>query len=180
MLTDMKIKNLKPRARPYKVADRDGLYVAITPGGVASFRYDYRVHDRRETLTIGRYDASRARELSRTLDDLEYGRDLSLAEARLLLTRARRSIEMGESPAKAKAEKKSRTTAEDTRYLSPAARSLYAGAKQTKDGIDVKLHDKSKHLELLMRHLGLLNDKLEVSGDLGDRILAARKRVRGH
>lgn len=67
----------------------------------------------------------------------------------------------------------------DTRHLSPAARSLFAGAKQTKDGIEVKLHDKSKHLELLLRHLGLLNDKLEVKGDLGQRILSARKRVGG-
>lgn len=67
----------------------------------------------------------------------------------------------------------------DTRDLSPAARSLFAGAKQTKDGIEVKLHSKDKHVELLMRHLGLLNDKLEVSGDLGERIIAARKRQRG-
>lgn len=66
----------------------------------------------------------------------------------------------------------------DTRNLSRAARSLFAGAKQTKDGIEVKLHDKSKHLELLMRHLGLLNDKLKIdTSDLDERILRARKRV---
>lgn len=67
----------------------------------------------------------------------------------------------------------------DTRHLSPAARSLFAGAKQTKDGIEVKLHDKTKHLEMLGRHLGLFKDVLEVKGNLGERILAARKRVRG-
>lgn len=67
----------------------------------------------------------------------------------------------------------------DTRLLSPAARSLFAGAKQTKDGIEVKLHDKSKHIELLARHLGMLNDKLEITGDLAERILAGRKRARG-
>lgn len=66
----------------------------------------------------------------------------------------------------------------DTRYLSAAARSLYAGAKQTKDGIEVKLHPQDKHRELLMRHLGLLNDKLKIdTSDLGDKILRARKRV---
>lgn len=65
----------------------------------------------------------------------------------------------------------------DTRDLSPAARSLFAGAKQTKDGIEVKLHSKEKAVELLARHLGMLNDKLEVKGDLGARIVAARKRV---
>jgi integrase len=111
MLTDLKIKNLKPHDRAYKAADRDGLYVTITPAGVASFRYDYRVNGRRETLTIGRYDESRGRDLTRQLDELEYGSGLSLAEARLLLTRARRSVEQGESPAKAKAQKKNRLSA---------------------------------------------------------------------
>lgn len=67
----------------------------------------------------------------------------------------------------------------DTRNLSPAARALFAGAKQTKDGIEVKLHDKGKHLDSLMRHLGLFKDSLELKGDLGERILRARKRVRG-
>lgn len=67
----------------------------------------------------------------------------------------------------------------DSRNLSLAARSLYAGVKQTKDGIEVKLNSQDKSRELLMRHLGLLNDKLELKGDLAERILRARKRARG-
>lgn len=67
----------------------------------------------------------------------------------------------------------------DSRNLSAAARSLFAGAKQTKDGIEVKIHSKDKMVELLMRHLGLLNDKLELKGDLAERILRARKKARG-
>lgn len=67
----------------------------------------------------------------------------------------------------------------DTRNLSPEAKSLFAGAKQTKDGIEVKLHPQDKARELLMRHLGLLNDKLELTGDLADKILRARKRAGG-
>ena len=30
MLTDTKLKNLKPGDRPYKVSDRDGLYVSVS------------------------------------------------------------------------------------------------------------------------------------------------------
>ncbi|HMQ57968.1 MAG TPA: DUF4102 domain-containing protein, partial [Rhizobiaceae bacterium] len=30
-LTDKQLKNLKPRAKLYKVADRDGMYAAVTP-----------------------------------------------------------------------------------------------------------------------------------------------------
>lgn len=33
MLTDTKLRNLKPKDKLYKVNDRDGLYVAITPAG---------------------------------------------------------------------------------------------------------------------------------------------------
>ena len=33
MLTDIAIKSLKPKDKIYKVADRDGLYVAVTPAG---------------------------------------------------------------------------------------------------------------------------------------------------
>ena len=66
MLTDTKLKNLKPQGKMYKVSDRDGLYVAVLISGTISFRYDYRINGRRETLVIG-----------------QYGRDgITLAEAR--------------------------------------------------------------------------------------------------
>lgn len=55
MLTDVALKNLKPREKPYKVTDRDGMYAYVSPGGSISFRFDYRMHGRRETLTLGRY-----------------------------------------------------------------------------------------------------------------------------
>jgi len=52
----------------------------------------------------------------------------------------------------------------DTRDLTPAASALYAGVKQTKDGVEVKLHSKEKALELMARHFGMLKDKMEHSG----------------
>ena len=57
-------------------------------------------------FTIGRYSAEAARRLSREPDALEYGMEVSLAEARALLVRARRQVERGESPSKAKVEKR--------------------------------------------------------------------------
>lgn len=46
-------------------------------------------------------------------------------------------------------------------------------------GLKVKLHDKKAALELIGRHLGMWNDKLDVnvSGSLADRLAAARKRT---
>ena len=58
MLTDTALKNLKPQEAMYKVADRDGMYVTVSPAGTITFRYDYRLNGRRETLTIGRYGPS--------------------------------------------------------------------------------------------------------------------------
>lgn len=56
MLTDTALRNLKPKSKIYKASDRDGMYVTVSPTGTVTFRYDYRLNGRRETLTIGRYD----------------------------------------------------------------------------------------------------------------------------
>lgn len=86
MLSDMKIRSLKPGDRAYKVADRDGMYAMVLTSGAISFRYDYRLNGRRETLMIG-----------------QYGPDgISAAEARELLIEARRKVSMGVSPSSEK------------------------------------------------------------------------------
>lgn len=95
MLTDLKLRTLKAAEKLYKVADRDGLYVAVLPSGVVSFRYDYRFNGRRETLTLGVYGPG----------------GLGLAEARGRLIEAKRLIDSGVSPAAAKRHAK-RTVAE--------------------------------------------------------------------
>ena len=86
VLTDTKLKNLKPQDKLYKVADRDGLYVAVSPAGTITFRYDYRLNGRRETLTIGRYGPA----------------GITLASAREALIEAKKDISTGKSPAKEK------------------------------------------------------------------------------
>ena len=55
MLTDVALKNLKSKEKPYKVADRDGMYVVVAPSGTVTFRLDYRLNGRRETVTFGQY-----------------------------------------------------------------------------------------------------------------------------
>lgn len=52
MLTDAALRNLKPKAKPYKASDRDGLYVTVLPSGTVTFRYDYRLNGRRAPLTL--------------------------------------------------------------------------------------------------------------------------------
>ncbi|WP_017778164.1 tyrosine-type recombinase/integrase [Paraburkholderia kururiensis] len=106
MLTDMQLRALKPGGKIYKVADQQGLYVAVMPSGGMSFRYDYRVKGRRETLVIGRYDPQVPSRKLREADQLSFGMSVSLAEARLLLAQARREIQQGNSPSRSKVEKR--------------------------------------------------------------------------
>ena len=95
MLTDTALRKLKPKAKPYKASDRDGMYVTVSPGGTVTFRYDYRLNGRRETLTIGQYGPS----------------GISLALAREKLLDAKRQIAQGISPALEKQRAKRRLTA---------------------------------------------------------------------
>ncbi len=52
----------------------------------------------------------------------------------------------------------------DTENLSEEQSRAIAEIKEGKNGIELKLNDKEKALELLGRHLGMFKDKLEVTG----------------
>ena len=52
----------------------------------------------------------------------------------------------------------------DTAGLSEQQIKAIAGIKEGKFGIELKLNDKEKALELLGRHLGMFKDRVEVSG----------------
>lgn len=52
----------------------------------------------------------------------------------------------------------------DTENLSEEQSRVIAEIKEGKFGIELKLNDKEKALELLGRHLGMFKDKLEVTG----------------
>ncbi|HPN05433.1 MAG TPA: tyrosine-type recombinase/integrase [Hyphomonadaceae bacterium] len=92
MLTDTALKNLKSKDKTYKIADRDGMYAQVKPTGTIVFRFDYRLHGRRETLTLG-----------------QYGRDgITLSEARERCIDARKAVKAGQSPAQEKQREKRR------------------------------------------------------------------------
>lgn len=37
MLADTALRNLKPKSKPYKASDRDGMYVTVSPTGAITF-----------------------------------------------------------------------------------------------------------------------------------------------
>ena len=55
----------------------------------------------------------------------------------------------------------------ETEDLSADQRAALATVKQSVNGVEIKLHDKIKALELLGRHIGMFNDKLSLSGTDG-------------
>ena len=59
---------------------------------------------------------------------------------------------------------------EDTRNLSPKARQLFAGIKQTQAGIEIKFRDQDKALENIAKHLGMFVEKVEHSGAIGSEV----------
>jgi len=79
-LTDAKIKSLKPRDKPYKVADFAGLYVEVRPTGSKIWRQKYRFGGREKRLTFGAYPA------------------LTLADARVARDAAKASLAKGIDP----------------------------------------------------------------------------------
>jgi integrase len=111
MLTDTALKNLKPKDAPYKVTDRDGMYVTVSTAGTVTFRYDYRINSRRETLTIGRYGPG----------------GLSLARAREKCIDAKRAVSEGQSPAQEKQREKRRLS--DAKTFQEFTYEWYEGAR---------------------------------------------------
>lgn len=59
----------------------------------------------------------------------------------------------------------------DTDQLSDLQIAAITGIKETQNGIEVKLGSKEKTLELLGRHLGMWNDKLDMAGDMDMKIV---------
>ncbi|MEX3763697.1 tyrosine-type recombinase/integrase [Paraburkholderia phenoliruptrix] len=54
-LTDVKIKQAKPREKLYKISDERGLYLEVTPTGSKWWRFKYRIDGKEKRLSLGVY-----------------------------------------------------------------------------------------------------------------------------
>lgn len=92
MLTDTKIRALKPRPAAYRVADSNGLCIEVRPTGAKVWRYRYRFEGRPSIITLGDYPA------------------MSLQQARAERETQRQLLKGGANPAHvAKSEKAARS-----------------------------------------------------------------------
>lgn len=54
LLTAKKVSDSKPRAKPYRKADGDGLYLYVPPSAAAAWQFRYRLHGKQQTATLGK------------------------------------------------------------------------------------------------------------------------------
>ncbi|MEO8017840.1 MAG: integrase arm-type DNA-binding domain-containing protein [Pseudomonadota bacterium] len=86
MLTDTQLRAVKRREHPYRLADKDGLYLQIDPNGGRYWRFNYRFNGKQKTLALGVYP------------------DVPLVKARARLGEARESLADGVDPSARKQE----------------------------------------------------------------------------
>lgn len=53
-LTDLSCKNAKPKEKPYKLADSQGLFLLASPNGSRYWRMNYRYEGKQKTLALMR------------------------------------------------------------------------------------------------------------------------------
>lgn len=83
-LTDVAIRNAKPKEKPYKLGDTLGLFLLVQPSGGKLWRLKYRFEGREKKLAIGTYP------------------QLGLADARKRRDEARDLLSLGKDPSREK------------------------------------------------------------------------------
>ncbi|MBN3779326.1 integrase arm-type DNA-binding domain-containing protein [Burkholderia sp. Ac-20345] len=97
-LTDLAVRNAKPKEQPYKLTDGDGMFLLVQPNGGKYWRLAYRYLGKQKTLALGVYP------------------EVGLALARQRRAEAREQLALGADPGETKkADKRAaRVTANNT------------------------------------------------------------------
>lgn len=69
MLAVVQIRALKPRERPFKGADGDGLYLLVQPSGALLWRFRYKVFGVERKLSLGRFPQVTLQQARRKRDE---------------------------------------------------------------------------------------------------------------
>ena len=113
-LTDVAIRNAKPRDKPYKLHDAKGLFVLVQPTGSKLWRLKYRFDGREKKLGLGTYP------------------EISLSEARKRRDDAREALAQGRDPSREKRRAKAKSLINSENTF--AAISAEFCAKRRRDG----------------------------------------------
>jgi len=114
-LTDTAIRNSKPKAKPYKVTDSQGLYLLVNPRGSKLWRLKYRMNGVERKLALGSYP------------------EITLAEARAARDAARRQLAHSIDPNSAKRQAQIEASIRASNSFSSVAEELIE--KKTREGL---------------------------------------------
>jgi integrase len=121
-LTDTAIRNAKPKEKPYKVADSQGLYLLVNPRGSKLWRVKYRINGAERKLALGAYP------------------EITLAEARAARDVARRQLAHAVDPNVAKRQARIEATLRAGNSFASVAEELIA--KREQEGVSPRTLEK--------------------------------------
>jgi integrase len=106
-LSDAKVRNAKPKTKPYKIADSGGLFLLVMPNGSKYWRLKYFFGGKEKTLALGVYP------------------DIALADARDRRAQAKRLLAAGDDPGEAKKQAKHLAVLKTANTFEAIAREWY-------------------------------------------------------
>lgn len=129
-LTDTAIRNAKPKEKPYKVSDSQGLYLLVNPRGSKLWRVKYRMNGVERKLALGSYP------------------EITLAEARSARDAARRQLAHSVDPNFAKRQARIEASLRAENSFAKVAEELIA--KREKEGVSPRTLEKYRWLLKLL------------------------------
>lgn len=106
-LSDAKARNAKPKSKPYKLADGDGLFLLVMPNGSKYWRLKYFFGGKEKTLALGVYP------------------EIALADARDRRAQAKKLLAAGNDPGQAKKQAKHLAVLKAANTFETVAREWY-------------------------------------------------------
>ena len=154
-LTEQAIKAIRVTEKPQKFSDERGLYLYVTPTGLKSWRYDYRVNGKRVTLTFGRYP------------------DVTLAVSRRKHLEARTALASGTDPAQQKKIQKLERSIALSNTFDDVAKSWFGGKERRRSAVW-----RDTHSLYLRRDLSPFIGRLPLADITGETMLAVLEKTR--
>src|ERR1700728_1786757 len=110
-LSDAKVRNAKPKSKPYKITDGDGMFLLVAPSGGKYWRLKYHFGEKEKLLALGVYP------------------EVSLSDARERRTQARKLVAAGNDPSETKKEAKRLTVLKGANSFEAVAREWFEQRK---------------------------------------------------
>lgn len=98
-LSNLQCRNAKPKERPYKLPDGEGMHLEVKPNGSKVWRYRFELNGKESVYTLGEFcDKAPIGESEEDRQSRIAGGTLTLAEAREERAKARSLVRQGISP----------------------------------------------------------------------------------